>query len=286
MIAIALGQMIMSFNVASLPVAHGRHGEELRRSADHGRDRHRRLFDAGRRLRHARRQAHPALRRGARVPRRRCPVRRVTGADDIQPHRDSDDHRAGPLRRGRRCDRAVAGGADRRKLQRAAAGDGSGRARFGARRRGRAGVRDRRRSRHLHRLAPGVRNPDRGFGDCFPAELPAQVRAPAVRRCRSTSSASLLAAAAIILISFGFNNLNRWGLGLATPNAPFDLAGPVARADLDRGGHRAGSGLSDVDAPAPGGGKDAAARAGGDRFAAGAGGGLRACSAVVALEAR
>ena len=35
----------------------------------------------------------------------------------------------------------------------------------------------------------------------------------------------VLAAAAIILISFGFNNLNRWGLGLATPNAPFDLLG-------------------------------------------------------------
>ena len=35
----------------------------------------------------------------------------------------------------------------------------------------------------------------------------------------------VLAAAAIILISFGFNNLNRWGLGLATPNAPFDLFG-------------------------------------------------------------
>jgi MFS family permease len=35
----------------------------------------------------------------------------------------------------------------------------------------------------------------------------------------------LLAAVAIILISFGFNNLNRWGLMLATPNAPFSLAG-------------------------------------------------------------
>jgi len=35
----------------------------------------------------------------------------------------------------------------------------------------------------------------------------------------------LLAATAIILISFGFNNLNRWGLGLAAPNAPFDLLG-------------------------------------------------------------
>jgi predicted MFS family arabinose efflux permease len=35
----------------------------------------------------------------------------------------------------------------------------------------------------------------------------------------------LLAAVGVIFISFGFNNLNRWGLGLASPNAPFDLAG-------------------------------------------------------------
>ena len=35
----------------------------------------------------------------------------------------------------------------------------------------------------------------------------------------------VLAAAAIILISFGFNNLNRWGLGLARPDAPFSLLG-------------------------------------------------------------
>ncbi|MCU0892898.1 MAG: MFS transporter [Rhodospirillales bacterium] len=35
----------------------------------------------------------------------------------------------------------------------------------------------------------------------------------------------VLAAAAIILISFGFNNLNRWGLGLAGPGAPFNILG-------------------------------------------------------------
>lgn len=35
----------------------------------------------------------------------------------------------------------------------------------------------------------------------------------------------LLAATAIILISFGFNNLNRWGLGVATGNAPFNVVG-------------------------------------------------------------
>jgi predicted MFS family arabinose efflux permease len=35
----------------------------------------------------------------------------------------------------------------------------------------------------------------------------------------------LLTAASISLISFGFNNLNRWGLGLARPAAPFDLLG-------------------------------------------------------------
>lgn len=35
----------------------------------------------------------------------------------------------------------------------------------------------------------------------------------------------ILAAAAIILLSFGFNNLNRWGFGLVRDGAPFDLLG-------------------------------------------------------------
>jgi predicted MFS family arabinose efflux permease len=35
----------------------------------------------------------------------------------------------------------------------------------------------------------------------------------------------VLAAAAIVLISFGFNNLNRWGMALATPGSPFNVAG-------------------------------------------------------------
>jgi predicted MFS family arabinose efflux permease len=35
----------------------------------------------------------------------------------------------------------------------------------------------------------------------------------------------VLAAAAIIFISFGFNNLNGWGVALATPNAPFSVLG-------------------------------------------------------------
>jgi predicted MFS family arabinose efflux permease len=35
----------------------------------------------------------------------------------------------------------------------------------------------------------------------------------------------VLAAAAIIMIVFGFNNLNRWGLGVARPGAPFDVLG-------------------------------------------------------------
>lgn len=35
----------------------------------------------------------------------------------------------------------------------------------------------------------------------------------------------VLAAAAIIMIVFGFNNLNRWGLGVARPGAPFDIFG-------------------------------------------------------------
>src|SRR5512147_704456 len=36
---------------------------------------------------------------------------------------------------------------------------------------------------------------------------------------------AVLAAVSIILISLGFNNLNRWGLGVARPGAPFDLFG-------------------------------------------------------------
>jgi predicted MFS family arabinose efflux permease len=35
----------------------------------------------------------------------------------------------------------------------------------------------------------------------------------------------VLAAASIIMIVFGFNNLNRWGLGAARPGAPFDVLG-------------------------------------------------------------
>jgi predicted MFS family arabinose efflux permease len=35
----------------------------------------------------------------------------------------------------------------------------------------------------------------------------------------------VLAASAIIMTVFGFNNLNRWGLGVAGPNAPFDIMG-------------------------------------------------------------
>jgi predicted MFS family arabinose efflux permease len=35
----------------------------------------------------------------------------------------------------------------------------------------------------------------------------------------------LLAASAIIMISVGFNNVNSWGLGIATANAPFNLLG-------------------------------------------------------------
>lgn len=35
----------------------------------------------------------------------------------------------------------------------------------------------------------------------------------------------VLAATAIILISFGFNNLNRWGLTMAGPNSPFSILG-------------------------------------------------------------
>jgi predicted MFS family arabinose efflux permease len=42
----------------------------------------------------------------------------------------------------------------------------------------------------------------------------------------------VLAAVAILLISLGFNNLNGWGLGLARPGAPFDLLGLSPAPDM------------------------------------------------------
>ena len=118
-----------------------------------------------------------------------------------------------PVRRRRRGDRAVAGGADRRKLPRTAAGDGAGRAGLRARRRRRAafliggilgtyigwrpafGILI---AVSAHRLLLSFRlKPDKGRPDV-------QIDVVGV----------VLAAAAIILISFGFNNLNggawRW----------------------------------------------------------------------------
>ena len=85
----------------------------------------------------------------------------------------------------------------------------------------------------------------------------------------------VLAAAAIVLISFGFNNLNRWGLGLAGPNAPFNVLGLSPAPIMIVRGHRARPGVHDVDAQAPGRWEDAAPCARSDRFAAGAGCGLR-----------
>ena len=57
----------------------------------------------------------------------------------------------------------------------------------------------------------------------------------------------VFAAAAIILISFGFNNLNRWGLGLAHAKRAVQFVGPLAGADLHRGWDCAWSMLPDVD---------------------------------------
>ena len=84
----------------------------------------------------------------------------------------------------------------------------------------------------------------------------------------------VLAAAAIILISFGFNNLNRWGLGLATPNAPFNLLGLSPAPIMIVVGIVLGQAFLMWTHRRQPRGQDAAAGARSDRFAAGAGGGL------------
>ena len=62
----------------------------------------------------------------------------------------------------------------------------------------------------------------------------------------------VLAATAIILISFGFNNLNRWGLVLARPGAPFDLLGVSPAPVMILSRHCTRPGLCPVDATAAG----------------------------------
>ena len=181
--------------------------------------------------------------------------------------------------------RSLAGGAHRRQLQGAAAGHGAGRARFGARRRRRGGVPDRRHTRHLHRLAPGIRHSDRAGGDRVLAELPSARRRRPDPTCRSTWWAWCWRRSAILLISLGFNNLNRWGLGAGAPRRAVRHPRPVARAGHDRDRHRARPGFPEVDAPAAGGGQDAAARPGRDRFAARSAPRSTRMFTIVALEA-
>ena len=182
MIAIALGQMIMSFNVASLPVAMGGMVQSFGvppTTVATGIVAYSMLV-AG------------FVMLGAKLAQRFGAVKVFRGAVVLfcasqilmtfSPNATADDISPSPLRHGRGCDRAVAGGADRRELQRAPAGDGRRRARLGACRRRRAGVHHRRRSRHIHRLAAGVRDSDRRFRPRFLPELPSQARPRTARR--------------------------------------------------------------------------------------------------------
>ena len=93
-----------------------------------------------------------------------------------------------------------------------------------------------------------------------------------------------LAAAAIVMISFGFNNLNRWGLGAATPAAPFNIFGLSPGADPHRDRRFARPGIPDVDAQASGCRQDAPACSRSDRFAAGARSGLLRCLRLLRLR--
>ena len=80
----------------------------------------------------------------------------------------------------------------------------------------------------------------------------------------------VLAASAIILISFGFNNLNGWGVALATPNAPFDLLGLSPAPIMIVLGVVLGQAFLMWTHRRAGGRQDAAAGARGDRLAGGA----------------
>ena len=131
MIAIALGQMIMSFNVASLPVAMGGMVKSFGvppTTVATGIVAYSMLV-AGFVMLGAKLSSATGRCTCSASP---WSCSRGAGTDDVQPHRDGDDHRPGALRRGGRGDRAVAGGADRRKLIGQATGDGR-RVRWGRR---------------------------------------------------------------------------------------------------------------------------------------------------------
>ena len=244
----------------------GRHGAELRRSANHGRDRNRGLLDAGCRLRDAWRETRPAVRRGAGLPRRRRLVLRLADPDDVQPQRHHDDSGPSAWRHGRGCDRAVAGGADRRELHRAPAGDCRGRAWLRACRRRRAGIYHWRRSRHLHRLAAGVRNSDRGFRDRFLPELPSQGRPWTARRA-DRHSRRCAGGVGDHPHQFRLQQSERLGSVAGKAQCAVQSPRPIAGAGHDRAGYRARPGLPDVDAPPPGRRKDAAACTRSDQLA-------------------
>ena len=270
MIAIALGQMIMSFNVASLPVALGGMVKSFGvppTTVATGIVAYSMLV-AGFVMLGAKLVA--AVRRAAGVPLRRRPVLRIADIDDLQPHGNVDDHGTGALRRGRRRHRAGAGGADRRELH-----AGGSRRRPSARsaRRGRRPACWRSSSAACWAPIIGWRP---AFGILIAVSAIVFLLSFRLKRDYGRPDVQIdvlgvvLAASAIILISFGFNNLNGWGVASGHGQCAVRPARPVAGADHDRSRRRARAGLPDVDAPAPGGRKDAAAGARGDRLAAGA----------------
>ena len=159
MIAIALGQAIMSFNVAALPVSLSGMVGELRRAADHGRHRHRHVLARGRWPRDAGCQAPAALRRHPGVPRRRSASSRWRQVlMTLQPVGDRDDRRPGPRRHLAAAvivPALVALIANHYQgTQQATAVGALGSARAGA---GVAAFTDRRPARHLRRLATDLR---------------------------------------------------------------------------------------------------------------------------------
>ena len=100
MIAIALGQVLMSFNVASLPVAMSGMVNSFSVPPTTVATGIVDIFACGCRLRDARRQAQSAFRLASRLSRGRFAVRGRPGADDVEPQCNPDDHGPGVVRLG------------------------------------------------------------------------------------------------------------------------------------------------------------------------------------------
>ena len=140
MIVIAMGQALMSFNVAAIPCLNERHGGEFRHPAHNGRNGDRAVFAGGIRVHHAGCKAGPAIWLEDVLPGGGGAISRRDDSDGGQPDSRGDARRSGLCWSRGGSAGPHTGRADCQSLPGSTAGGSSGLAGFGASHRRGAGV--------------------------------------------------------------------------------------------------------------------------------------------------